>query len=123
MHDDGAQPGIPQEDDVLGEGGLEVVVDHGVAAVLDDDERAAEPLEPGQRLDERRGLGLGDAQRGGVDRAAQGLVGGVIGRSVRGSGGVGGVLVDVVVGEVVGPDRRGRVARVQVDDDVHLAAR
>ena len=31
---------------------LSVVVDHGVAAVLDDDERAAELLEPGQRLDE-----------------------------------------------------------------------
>ena len=81
VHDDGAQPGVPEEDDVLRERGLELVVDHRVAAVLDDDERPAEPLEPGQRLDERHRLGLGDAQRGGVDRAAQGLLGGVIGRA------------------------------------------
>ena len=62
VDDDRPQPGIPQEDDVLGEGGLEGVVGHGVAAVLDDDERAAEALEPGQRLDQGLGLGLGDAR-------------------------------------------------------------
>ena len=55
---------------------LSVVVDHRVAAVLDHDEGPAEALEPRQRLDERLRLGLGDAQRGGVDRAAQGLLGG-----------------------------------------------
>ena len=62
-----------------GERGLELVVDHRVAAVLDHDQGPAEPLEPGQRLDERPRLRLGDAQRRGVDRAAQGLLGGVIG--------------------------------------------
>ena len=81
VHDDGAQAGIPQERDVLGEGGLEAVVDHGVAAVLDDDERAAELLEPGQRLDEGLGLALGDAQRGGADVAADG-----VGRAAGGVG-------------------------------------
>ena len=74
VHDDGAQAGIPEEGDVLGEGRLEGVVDHGVAAVLDDDEGAAEALEPRQRLDERRGLARGDADRGGVDEAAEVLV-------------------------------------------------
>ena len=73
VDDDRPQPGIPEEDDVLGEGGLEGVVDHGVAAVLDDDEGAAEPLEPGQRLDQGLGLALGDAQCGGVDGAAHGV--------------------------------------------------
>ena len=76
---------------------LSVVVDHGVAAVLDHDERAAEPLEPRQRLDE--GLRPWPRQR-------------LEGRSGRAgregwSCGVRRVLVDVVVGEVVGPDRRG----------------
>lgn len=33
-------------------------------------------FEPGQRLDERARLGLGDTQGGGVDGAAQSLVGG-----------------------------------------------
>ena len=33
-------------------------------------------IEPGQRLDERARLGLGDTQGGGVDGAAQSLVGG-----------------------------------------------
>ena len=75
VHDDGTQPGIPQEGDVLGEGGLEVVVDHGVAAVLHDDERAPELLEPGQRLDEGLGLALGDAQGGRADVAADGVGG------------------------------------------------
>ena len=62
-----------------GEGGLELVVDHRVAAVLDDDERAAEPLEPRQRLDERRGLACGDTDGRGVDepRRAVGLRRGV----------------------------------------------
>ena len=75
VHDDRPQPGIPQEGDVLGEGALEVVVDHGVAAVLDDDEGAAEPLEPRQRLDEGLGLALGDAQGGSADVAADGVAG------------------------------------------------
>lgn len=52
VHHDGLQPGVPQEDDVLGEGGLQLLVDHGVAAELDDDGPAVVPGEPGQRLDE-----------------------------------------------------------------------
>ena len=52
VHDDRVQAGEPQEHHVLREGPLELVVDHRVAAVLDDDERAAEPLQPRQRLDE-----------------------------------------------------------------------
>ena len=76
VHDDRPQPGQAQEDDVLRERRLELVVDHRVAAVLDDDQGPAEALEPGQRLDQGQRLGLGDAQRGGVDRAAQGLLGG-----------------------------------------------
>lgn len=81
VHDDGAQAGIPEEGDVLGEGGLEVVVDHGVAAVLDDDEGAAEALEPRQCLDEGRGLAGGDTEGRGVDEAPQ--VGGLVGTRAR----------------------------------------
>ena len=40
-----------------GERLLEVVVDHGVAAVLHHDQRAVEALQPGQRLDQDLGLG------------------------------------------------------------------
>ena len=76
VHDDRTQTGIPEEGDVLGERALEGVVDHGVAAVLDDDERAAEPLEPRQRLDEGLRLARGDAEGGGVDDAADGAGGG-----------------------------------------------
>ena len=114
VHDDRTQTGIPEERDVLRERALEGVVDHRVAAVLDDDERAAEPLEPGQRLDQGLRLARGDADRSRVDDAADG------------GGRPGGrahvlyarVLVDVVVGQVVGPDRHGVVAGVQVDEDV-----
>jgi hypothetical protein len=56
VHDDRAQTDLAQEHHVLGEGALEVVVDHGVAAVLDHDERAREPLQPRQRLDQHLGL-------------------------------------------------------------------
>ena len=57
VHDDRLEPGLAQEDDVLGEGGLQVLVDHGVAAELDDDGLAVVPGQPGQRLDEDLGLG------------------------------------------------------------------
>lgn len=57
VHDDGLQSGVPQEDDVLGEGGLEILVDHGVAAELDDDGPAVVPGQPGQGLDEDLRLG------------------------------------------------------------------
>ena len=73
MDDDRAQTGIAEEGDVLGEGPLEGLVEHGVAAVLHDDQRPTELFEPRERLDEGGGLRLGDAQRGGVDRTAQGL--------------------------------------------------
>jgi hypothetical protein len=78
VHDDRAQAGIPEEDDVLGEGALEVLVDHGVAPVLDDDERALEPLEPRERLDERRSLRPGHPEGVRVDRATE-LAGGCVG--------------------------------------------
>ncbi len=54
---DGPQAGVPQEHDVLRESGLQFVVDHGVAAELDDDGLAVVAGEPGQRLDEDLGLG------------------------------------------------------------------
>ena len=98
---------------------LRVVVDHRVAAVLDDDERAAEPLEPRQRLDEGLRLARGDA-RAAASMMPRTVLEGTLRRSW--SCAVRRVLVDVVVGQVVGPDRRGLVAGVQVDEDVDLAA-
>jgi hypothetical protein len=62
VHDHRPQPGVPQEDDVLGEGPLERVVGHRVAAELHHHGTAVQPLQPGQRLDQRLGL----AQRLGV---------------------------------------------------------
>lgn len=47
---------LPQEDDILREGRLQVLVDHGVAAELDDDGLSVVPGQPGQRLDEDLGL-------------------------------------------------------------------
>ena len=58
MDDDGAQARETQEDDVLGEGPLECVVRHGVAAVLDHHGGSAEALKPRQRLGEDGGLVL-----------------------------------------------------------------
>ena len=49
---DGLEPRGAEEDDVLGESPLELVVDHGVSAVLDDDDRAREAAEPWQGLDQ-----------------------------------------------------------------------
>ena len=69
VHDDWTQTCIPEERDVLSEGELEGVVDHGVAAVLDDDQGAAEALQPGQRLDEGLRLGGGNPKGSGVDDA------------------------------------------------------
>lgn len=56
VDDDGVYAGPAQEDDVFGEGLLEVGVDHGVAAVFDQDDPAAELLQPRQRLDQHMGL-------------------------------------------------------------------
>ena len=57
VHDDRPQAGVPQEHHVLGERRAQRVVGHRVAAVLDDDGAAVEPLEPGQRLDQHRAFG------------------------------------------------------------------
>lgn len=57
VHDDGLESGLAQEHDVLCERGLQVLVDHGVAAELDDDRPAVVPRQPGQRLDEDLRLG------------------------------------------------------------------
>lgn len=67
VHDDGTQADLPEEDHVLGERALEVVVDHRVAAVLDDHERPGELLQPGQRLDEHLGLLVGTQVGAGVE--------------------------------------------------------
>ncbi|MGX1268852.1 hypothetical protein RKD18_002046 [Streptomyces phaeoluteigriseus] len=66
VHDDGLEAGVVQEHDVLGEGGFQVLVDHGVAAELDDDRLAVVPGEPGQRLDEDLGLGQRGVLAGGA---------------------------------------------------------
>jgi hypothetical protein len=57
VHDHGLESGLAQEHDVLRERGLQVLVDHGVAAELDDDGPAVVPRQPGQRLDEDLRLG------------------------------------------------------------------
>ena len=57
VHDDGPDADVAQVDHVLGEGALQLVADHGVAAVLDHDDLVVEALQPRQRLDEGRGLG------------------------------------------------------------------
>ena len=54
VHDDRLDAGVAQEHHVGGERPLQLGVDHRVAAVLDDDGGAVEPLQPRQRLDERR---------------------------------------------------------------------
>ena len=59
VDDHGADAGEAQEDHVLGERPAQRVVGHGVAAVLDDDHRALEALQPRQRLGEHAGLGGG----------------------------------------------------------------
>ena len=65
VHDHDADPGVPQEHDVLGERRLQLGAGHRVAAVLDDDGAAGEGLQPGQRLDERGGLGQRGVVAGG----------------------------------------------------------
>ena len=59
MHDDRVQTHLPQEHHVFGEARLEMLVDHGVAAVFDDDALAGEFLEPRQRLDQYLRLLIG----------------------------------------------------------------
>ena len=71
VDDDGADAGEAQEHHVLGEGAPQVVVDHRVAAVLDDDDRVLELAQPRQGLGEHRGLGL-RLLRGGGGGAGRG---------------------------------------------------
>jgi hypothetical protein len=54
VHHDGVDAAVAQERHVSGERGLEHVVGHGVAAVLDHDDLAVQLLQPGQRLGEHR---------------------------------------------------------------------
>jgi hypothetical protein len=60
VHDDGPDAGVPQVDHVLGEGALQRVVDHGVAAELHHDGLPGVALQPREALDECRRL------RGGI---------------------------------------------------------
>jgi hypothetical protein len=62
VHHDRVDAGEAQENHVLGEGLLQLVVDHGVAAVLDHDDLVVEPLQPGQGLGEDTRLLTGPAQ-------------------------------------------------------------
>ena len=55
VHDDRPEADGVHQHDVLGEGGRQRGIDHGVAAVLHDDDAAPEPLDVRQRLDEHRG--------------------------------------------------------------------
>ena len=66
VHDHRAQPGVPQEHQVLGEPGAQLLGGHRVPAVLDHHGLAVEPVEPGQRLDQRARLGGGGRPAGGV---------------------------------------------------------
>jgi hypothetical protein len=59
VDDDRSQAHEVQQGHVGGEGALELLVDHRVAAVLDDDRLAVEPGDPRQRLAQHRGLVLG----------------------------------------------------------------
>jgi hypothetical protein len=52
VHHHGLQPGVAEEDDVLGERLLQLGRGHGVAAVLDHHDLAVEALQPGQRVDQ-----------------------------------------------------------------------
>jgi hypothetical protein len=66
VHDDRAEPGVPQEDQVLGEPGPQLVGRHRVAAVFDHHGLAVELIQPRQRLDQRGRLGGGRGPAGGV---------------------------------------------------------
>ena len=57
VHDDRMDAGHPEIDHVLGEGACELVAGHGIAAELHHDDPVRVALQPGQRLDERVGLG------------------------------------------------------------------
>ena len=77
VHHDRVDAAALHEHDVGREGALEVVVDHGVAAILDHHGLARVGLQPGQRLGEDRGLldqgqpAFGGGSRGVVARLAE----------------------------------------------------
>ena len=58
VDDDGAHPDLVEEEDVLGEGTFELVVHHGVAAVLDDHGGALVGAQPWHGLQQDGGLDL-----------------------------------------------------------------
>src|SRR6202042_245585 len=66
VHDHRAEPGAPQEHQVLGEPGPQLVGRHRVPAVLDHHGLAVELIQPRQRLDQRGRLGGGGGPAGGV---------------------------------------------------------
>ncbi|MNW55494.1 hypothetical protein D3C74_331540 [compost metagenome] len=72
VDDHGVQADLAQEHHVARERGLELVVDHGVAAVLDDHERPAELLEPGHGLQQDLGLLAGGQVGAGVEHEVLG---------------------------------------------------
>ena len=59
MHDDGANADVLHQGDILHDLLLEVLIDHRIAAVLDDDGLSVKFLDVGQRLDEDGCLILG----------------------------------------------------------------
>ena len=69
VEDDRPQPHLVEEEDIGREGPLEALVDHGVAAVLDDDGRALVGAQPRHRLQEDGCLLVG-GRTGGRNRAA-----------------------------------------------------
>jgi hypothetical protein len=77
VDDDGQDAAGPQEHHVVGEGAAALLVDHRVAAVLDDHDVAVELLEPRQRPGEDGDLGgvalgvVGAHDAGGADPPAR----------------------------------------------------
>ena len=65
VHDDGIHADDLQQHDVAHDVGAQLLVDHGRAAVLDDDGLASDVLDPRQRLDEHLGRLVGDAAQAG----------------------------------------------------------
>lgn len=59
MHDNRMQTDLAQEHHILGEALLQVIVDHGIAAILDHDALAGEFLQPRQRLNQHFRLLIG----------------------------------------------------------------
>ena len=106
VNDHGAKPCQPKEDDVLREARLEIFVDHRVAAILHDDRRPVECLQPGKSLGENHRLGT---------CVMCGMHGNLSGR-------VSGVLVYVVGGQVIRPDSGGFTAVIEIYLDANFSA-